>query len=291
MLDDFTDCFFFGTSFYQSGQASSVNAASQQTLSKLFNKYRGQYHHSFYLGRVRLIFEISTDDPKSYPDRIGVEGISTYLEELSVRPDEVVCLGLMEQLGAPTIGEFHRDAFINGWLNVPPPPGSGSTFTPPCDTIARQAAYMKQLRTQIQTDPATFKKVYRYTFNICRPEGQRNVPAETATEMWRLFFSTENGGVNIGGNSATATPWLDWWIEFYESKYKRPVNKDLWNMFGEMMFKIQEEEQNKTDGGDVKDLKAGFGWWSEDGAWPGAVDEFVEWVVEKRKAGGAMDVS
>lgn len=25
-------------------------------------------------------------------------------------------------------------------------------------------------------------------------------------------------------------------------------------------------------------------WWSEDGAWPGAIDEFVGFVKEKRKA-------
>lgn len=144
---------------------------------------------------------------------------------------------------------------------------------------------MKQLRSQIQTDPATFKKVYRFTFNICRPEGQKNVPAETATEMWRLFFSPDNGGVKIGGS----TPWLEWWIEFYETKYKRPVNKDLWNMFGEMIAKIQEEEKKGAVTGN-SDPKAGFDWWSEEGAWPGAIDEFVEWVAEKRKE-GAMDVS
>lgn len=30
-----------------------------------------------------------------------------------------------------------------------------------------------------------------------------------------------------------------------------------------------------------------FGWWSEDGAWPGAVDEFVGFVQAKRGGKGA----
>lgn len=28
-----------------------------------------------------------------------------------------------------------------------------------------------------------------------------------------------------------------------------------------------------------------MGWWSEDGAWPGVLDEFVEFVREKRMGG------
>ncbi|KKY21127.1 putative defective in cullin neddylation protein 1 [Phaeomoniella chlamydospora] len=270
VIGDLANIVISTDSFYQSGQGSSASAAGQQALSKLFDKYR--------------------DDAVSYPDRIGVEGISSYLEDLSVRPDEVVCLGLMELLNAPTIGELHRKQFIDGWLHIPPPPGRGSGFAPTCETIPRQEAYAKQLRSAIQTDEGTFRKIYRYTFNICRPEGQRNVPAEVATEMWRLFFSPENGGIDIKSDSGT--PWLDWWIEYYEAKVKRPVNKDLWNMFGEMVFKIQEEEAKGVTTTDGNGYKAGFGWWSEEGAWPGAVDEFVEWVAERRKgAGVGMDVS
>ena len=31
-------------------------------------------------------------------------------------------------------------------------------------------------------------------------------------------------------------------------------------------------------------------WWSEDGAWPGVLDEFVEYVRGKRDGGNEMDV-
>jgi DCN1-like protein 1/2 len=62
------------------------------------------------------------------------------------------------------------------------------------------------------------------------------------------------------------------WCEFYESQVKRPVNKDLWNMVGELVQKTKEP------GGESLE------WWTEDGAWPMAVDEFVSWVKEKRKA-------
>jgi DCN1-like protein 1/2 len=68
---------------------------------------------------------------------------------------------------------------------------------------------------------------------------------------------------------------LDWWVEFLEGRGKRPVNKDLWQQVEVFMRKSREDED--------------FGWWSEDGAWPGALDDFVAWVREKR-GGGAMEV-
>lgn len=97
---------------------------------------------------------------------------------------------------------------------------------------------------------------------------------DSAIEFWKLFFTKGKGG--IGWNSPT-TAWLDMWVEFYENEVKRPVNKDLWNMVGELMLKTKES------GGE--DLS----WWTEDGAWPVAVDQFVAHVKEKR--GSSMDTT
>lgn len=40
-----------------------------------------------------------------------------YLTDLGVKLDEVVVLAVLTELGAPTMGEFTRDGFINGWQN------------------------------------------------------------------------------------------------------------------------------------------------------------------------------
>ena len=73
-------------------------------------------------------------------------------------------------------------------------------------------------------------------------------------------------------NSAS-TKWLDLWLEFCETKVTRPVNKDLWNMLGDMIIRTREA------GGESLD------WWSEDGAWPMAIDDFIKFVKEKRGEG------
>lgn len=57
----------------------------------------------------------------------------------------------------------------------------------------------------------------------------------------------------------------------------KPVNKDLWEQTEVFMRRIQEDES--------------LGWWTADGAWPGALDDFVVWVKAKRgKAVEAMEI-
>jgi DCN1-like protein 1/2 len=72
------------------------------------------------------------------------------------------------------------------------------------------------------------------------------------------------------------------WSEFLRTKSKRPVNKDVWDQTLVFAEKVLED--------------GGVGFWSEDGAWPGVVDEFVESVKAERpyldpeKKGDAMEV-
>ena len=142
-----------------------------------------------------------------------------------------------------------------------------------CDSISKMANHAKQIRTKVKTEPDVFRRVYRYAFPLCRLQGQRNLQFEIAMEQWRLFLTSTNGGVEW--NTAT-TPWLDWWLEFIEERGKRPVNKDLWEQVEVFMRKTRDDEN--------------LSWWSADGAWPGTIDEFVEWVQAKRGKGDAMAV-
>lgn len=133
--------------------------------------------------------------------------------------------------------------------------------------------HAQEIRNRIPTDPDLFRRVYRFTFPLCRLQGQRNLQFEIASEQWRLFFTPDNGGTTW--NTKT-TPWLDWWIEFLEERGKRPINKDLWEQLEVFMRKTKEDEE--------------FSWWSADGAWPGAIDDFVSYVQAKRGKGSEMEV-
>ncbi|KIW21562.1 hypothetical protein PV08_02142 [Exophiala spinifera] len=238
------------TGFYQSGTNDSVSLI-EKNLKKLFDQYR--------------------DNPEELPDKIGIDGAQNYLTAIKVQLDELAHLAICELLQCPSIGEFDRAPFVAGWRSV-------STASKPYDTIAAQEQYVDVIRKRMSTDRAYFKQVYRNTFKLAKPEGQKSVPMESAVDFWNLFFRSDNGGLDWNTSS---TKWLDLWCEFYQSKIKRPVNKDLWNMVGEMALKIKEPEGET------------LAWWNEDGAWPMAIDDFISSVKDKRKpAGGdAMDTT
>jgi DCN1-like protein 1/2 len=189
----------------------------------------------------------------------------------------VVHLALCELLQCPSIGEFTREHFVSGWRSLL---SAGLNATGPAqahDTISKQSAHIASLRRRLASEPAYFKEIYRSTFRLAKPENQKSVPMDAALEFWLMFF----GGKAKGGMewNSRRTPWLDWWLEFYETKTKRPVNKDLWNMVMELVSKTKEE------GGESLE------WWNENGAWPMAIDEFVEFVKERRRGcmGGQLD--
>ncbi|RMJ23537.1 hypothetical protein PHISP_05601 [Aspergillus sp. HF37] len=215
-------------------QSSPANSGSTTSLNKIFDSYR--------------------DDPDDNPDGIGTEGAMKFLGDINVQLDEVACLGIAELLKSPSMGEFTREGFVNGWKAVG------------ADNTKKMTEVAQDLRARTPTDPQTFRRVYRYAFALCRLAGQRNLQFEIAADQWRLFFTPHNGGAQW--NTAT-TPWLDWWIEFLDERGKRPVNKDLWEQVEVFMRRTREDE--------------GFGWWSPDGAWPGALDDFVGWVQGRRK--------
>jgi DCN1-like protein 1/2 len=188
---------------------------------------------------------------------------------LNVELDEVAHLALCDLLKCPSIGEFERESFIAGWRNV-------SAGDKQYDTPARQAQYMEMTRKRLASEPAYFKQVYRNAFTLARAEGQRSVPMDSAIDFWEMFFRQGKGGTEW---NTTSTAWLDDWCEFYKTQSKRPVNKDLWNMVGELVSKTREP------GGES------FGWWTEDGAWPMAIDEFVGYMKNKNGNGDSMDTS
>lgn len=60
-----------------------------------------------------------------------------------------------------------------------------------------------------------------------------------------------------------------------EERWRKGVNKDMWEQTAVFMTKSLEDPT--------------MSWWSEDGAWPGVLDDFVIFVKERRE-GTNMDI-
>ena len=64
-----------------------------------------------------MLIQRLPDNAAEEPDKIGIEGSMRYLTDLGVKLDEVVVLAILTELAAPTMGEFTREGFVNGWQN------------------------------------------------------------------------------------------------------------------------------------------------------------------------------
>lgn len=142
------------------------------------------------------------------------------------------------------------------------------------DTLSKQKQQVLQLRNSLVSNNALFKKTYKATFTLARAPSQKILPLDTAIDYWQLLFSPPS--INW---STPSTPWLKWWIEFLQERYKKAVSKDMWDQTAVFVGKSLEDEQ--------------MSFWSEDGAWPSCIDDFVAFVREKRGSAGPgeeMDV-
>ncbi|KAL9000279.1 MAG: hypothetical protein Q9169_000996 [Polycauliona sp. 2 TL-2023] len=228
--------------YFQSNNTSKDASSGNQSLTKLFDSYR--------------------DDPKNEPDTIGVEGSMRYLQDLGLSLEEPVVFAILTELGAPTMGELTRSGFVDGWKRLR------------ASTLSDQKSSLPNLRTSLSSSPQSpqglFRQTYKHTFRLALAPGQRSLPLDTALEYWRLLLSPPA----IQWDTST-TPWLDYWLEYLTTKWKKGVSKDMWEQTGVFVGKSLEDES--------------MGWWSEDGAWPGCLDEFVGFVREKRGGGGGKE--
>ena len=164
---------------------------------------------------------------------------------------------------SPSLGKITREGFIDGCVEVS------------ADSIPKIRSAVQQRQSQLQTDKPTFRQVYNHAFLLGLANNQKSLALEVAIEFWSLLFSAS------GYQWRTSkTPWLDWWIEFQQNKWKKAVNKDLWRQ----TLTFAEET--------MKDETLSF--WSEEASWPSVIDDFVEWVKTEKRAGGtggdAMEV-
>lgn len=85
-------------------------------------------------------------------------------------------------------------------------------------------------------------------------EAKSNFQAyETAIDYWNLLL-------------AGKFPLLDQWVTFVSTIYKRNVSKDTWNMIWDFA-KYMRQDPNLEE-------------YDEEGAWPSAIDEFVEYLKQ-----------
>ncbi|KAF2189061.1 DUF298-domain-containing protein [Zopfia rhizophila CBS 207.26] len=204
---------------------------------------------------LNKIFDKYRDDPGA-PDTVGVTGSMSYLKDINVDIEDIGALAVFEIVQAPAMGEMTREGFVDGWSALN------------CDSLDKQKAHMRNLVKTLPSSKDNFSKVYKHTFQIAKTGNQKAVPLETATAYWELLFTSPTSAVKW---SSSSTPWAQWWVEFLTSSWKKSVNKDMWVQTLKFAQMSLDDEA--------------LSFWNEESSWPSVIDEFVEWVKNKRGDG------
>ncbi|EFJ50752.1 hypothetical protein VOLCADRAFT_88591 [Volvox carteri f. nagariensis] len=131
------------------------------------------------------------------------------------------------------------------------------------DSIDKLRRKLTDLRSEVKTD-AKFKEVYAFAYNFSREKGQKCVMLDTAVAMWQLLFSVPE----------QRWPLIDDWCEFLTKHHNRAISKDTWLQ----LFDFIKASSVKPD----------FSNFDENSAWPYLLDEFVEYMKNKRGAQGGQ---
>ncbi|GAW22784.1 hypothetical protein ANO14919_123270 [Xylariales sp. No.14919] len=204
-------------------------------------------------GQLNQLFDNLRNEQEDSKDTLGADSAMGYLQSIGVGLEDASLFLAVELLQAPSIGEIPRAGFVNGWKEA------GIEVK-----TEAQAAHLKNLAGLMARERDLFRKVYRYAFVAGKEGEQRALSLDMALLYWDTLFK-KPGQSWVG--SSTKIDWLNEWKFFLQENWKRSVNRDMWNQTLEFAFKSIDDES--------------LGFWSEDGAWPGVIDEFVAWYKRK----------
>jgi DCN1-like protein 1/2 len=115
-----------------------------------------------------------------------------------------------------------------------------------CDSVESfegMKAAIPRLRKKLGADSDYFRRVYLYTFDFGRAEGQRSLPIEIALAFWGLLLpiglkggacSADDSIMKVdGGGGGWTEEHSQLWYDFLgEKKNIKGISKDTWAMVG-----------------------------------------------------------
>ena len=188
---------------------------------------------------------------------MGIEQMMPYFSQIGADPSNLTALVVSEITKSPEFGTIKKDGFVDGWSQHG------------CDTLDKQRKFVDS-RTKSLGQPGNreiLRANYKFAFELnITSAAQRLVDKDTLVEFWRLLFSPPGLDWRTKNNN-----WLEMWLEFVGESSHKAFNRDAWAQ----TFRFAEET--------LKDES--LSWWDEASSWPALIDEFVEWIKEKKGIG------
>lgn len=197
-LDVASDNYFTEPEFYWRESKPSIE---RRKLEALFNRLK---------------------DPHE-PDKIGVEGISKFCEDLHLDPTSRLVLVIAWKFKAAVQCEFTKSEFINGMTEL-------------CvDDLEKLRWMLPNLENEL-SDKTKFKSLYQYTFNFAKNLEQKSLELDMAVAYWNILIGDR-------------FKFLDLWTKYLNEHYKRAIPRDTWNLLLDFSLMINDDMSNYDEEG------------------------------------------
>ena len=114
---------------------------------------------------------------QSEPDKIGLDGVVKFLEDLQLDPNNRTVLIIAWKFKAQTQCEFSKEEFLGGMMELG------------CDSIDKLKSKLPNLEKEI-LDQNKFKEFYQFTFNYAKNPSQKVIV---------LIKHNNKGGIHYRG--------------------------------------------------------------------------------------------
>ncbi|KAL9655169.1 hypothetical protein ABK040_008944 [Willaertia magna] len=179
-------------------------------------------------------------------NNITLDGILELAKDLGTDPEsDPSLLVLFFKLGCKTPYNITPDEWKTGMSEL-----SVNKF----DQLKKK---LTQVKNDIYNDQYQYKEFYNYVFDYSLEEGAKTLPADLAIGQWKLILKGK-------------FKHLEQWCKFIEEQFKKAITRDTWQLFLDFTRTVSCEN-------DYKDYDA------DSGAWPVAIDDYVEWYHKNYK--------
>nr|CAB3236507.1 DCN1-like protein 1 [Phallusia mammillata] len=196
-LDIASDSFFSHPESYR----DSRQAVDKRKLEALYNSLKDTADH----------------------DKIGVEGICRFCDELQVEPTSRLVLIIAWKFHAATQCEFTKKEFMDGMIELG------------CDDFSKLRMKLPILANEI-TDKTKFRDFYQFTFNFAKNPGQKGLDLDMALEYWNILLGDR-------------FKFLGLWSEYLQKFYQRAIPRDTWNLLLDFSQMIADDMANYDEEG------------------------------------------
>lgn len=182
---------------------------------------------------------------KEDPEMMSEQGMIQFFKDCGVNPEGYETLAIAWHLQGSEMGIFIKDEFVNGF--------SKSGCSDKKDMKRQIGQVVRSLG-----DAKQFKEFYKWLFHhVKEDDKKKTIPTGLAMQLWGIVWAKHQHGM----------PLLPKWLEFCDATKEsslKAISRDVW----EQLFDFLKETNSAAD-------------YDENGAWPVAIDEFIEWINEQ----------